>query len=116
MEDCIFCKIIKGDIPAEKVYEDENVLAFNDINPNAKIHILVIPKKHIKDVDSLEDEDHNTLGYIFKAMKKIAKDKGLDSSGYRIIVNNGKDAHQEVKHLHFHILGGCDLGGKLILK
>jgi len=116
MNDCIFCKIIKGEIPASKVYEDEYVLAFNDINPSAKVHILLIPKKHFEKIDDLDESDLSLAQHIFKAIKQIAKDKSLNENGYRIIVNNGKDAHQEVKHLHFHILGGCDLGGKLIFK
>ncbi len=116
MSDCVFCKIAKGDIPSSKVFEDENILAFNDINPCAPVHILVIPKKHIESIESLEGKELSTFSQIFKSIKLIASSKGLDKSGYRIIVNNGNDAHQEVKHLHFHILGGCDLGGKLIFK
>lgn len=116
MSDCIFCKIIKGEIPSSKVYEDEYVLAFNDINPCAKIHILVIPKDHIEDVDYLNEANLDSVKHIFKAIKQIAKDKGLNNSGYRVITNKGKDAHQEVNHLHFHILGGNDLGSKLIIK
>ena len=107
MEDCIFCKIINGDIPSKKVYEDEKVIAFNDINPIAPIHILVVPKKHIDSLIELEDEE--LLIHIHKIIKQIAKDKGLDEKGFRVLTNIGEDGGQAVKHLHFHILGGTKL-------
>lgn len=104
MEDCVFCKIIKGEIPSDKVYEDENVLAFKDINPVAPVHILVIPKEHIKNV--LEVKDEKMISDIFKAINKIANKLGLEKNGFRVVTNCGKDAGQEVMHLHFHILAG----------
>lgn len=114
MEDCIFCKIIKGEIPATKIYETEKVVAFNDINPVAKIHVLVIPKKHITSLDTLnlENEDENILVECIKAIQEITKSLGIDKTGYRIVTNIGEDANQEVKHLHFHILGGQKLENK----
>jgi len=106
MQDCLFCKIIKGEIPSNKVYEDEDVLAFYDINPAAPIHILVIPKKHITSLAHLEKEDEVIVGKIYRVINEIAQEKGFKEKGYRVIVNCGKDAGQEVMHLHFHLLGG----------
>lgn len=115
MEDnCIFCKIIKGKIPSTKVYEDELVCAFNDINPAAKIHILVVPKKHINSLKELTEEDEKYVWAIHKAINKIAKEQGVAESGYRVIVNCGKDAGQEVMHLHYHILAGEKFGDKIV--
>lgn len=114
MEDCLFCKIIKGDIPSTKVYEDEFVYAFKDINPEAPVHILVVPKKHIKSMNEIEEIDENLIGKIFLAIKKIAKEQGISEQGYRVISNCGKDAGQTVMHLHFHILGGRKLGEKIL--
>ena len=114
MEDCLFCKIIKGDIPSTKVYEDEFVYAFKDINPEAPVHILVVPKKHIKSMNEIEEIDENLSGKIFFAIKKIAKEQGIAEQGYRVISNCGKDAGQTVMHLHFHILGGRKLGEKIL--
>ena len=114
MEDCVFCKIIKGEIPSEKVYEDEEILAFKDINPAAQIHILVIPKKHINNLLEVKDEDNYLIGKIYKTINKIAKDLNIEKDGFRVIVNCGKDSGQEVMHLHFHLLGGKKLGAKII--
>lgn len=114
MEDCIFCKIVKGEIPAQKVYEDDNVLAFNDINPAAPVHVLVIPKKHIENILKLEAEDEYILIELFNSIKKIAKELNLEKDGFRLISNCGKDAGQEVMHLHFHILAGGKLGPKIV--
>ena len=114
MEDCIFCKIIKGEIPSTKVYEDEEILAFKDINPAAPIHILVIPKKHIKSLVELEKEDEILVGKIYTVINKIAKEQGVKDNGYRVIVNCGKDGGQEVGHLHFHLLAGKPLGEKIV--
>ena len=113
MEDCVFCKIIKGEIPSTKVYEDEEILAFKDINPVTPVHILVIPKKHITSLNEIELEDQMLIGKIFTVIKKIAKDQGIAENGYRVIANCGEDGGQEVKHLHFHILGGKKLGTKV---
>ena len=114
MEDCLFCKIIKGEIPSTKVYEDEEILGFKDINPAAPIHILVIPKKHIKSLVELEKEDEILIGKIYTVINKIAKDQGVKEKGYRVIVNCGKDGGQEVGHLHFHLLAGKPLGEKIV--
>ena len=108
MEDCIFCKIIKGEIPSNKVYEDDEILAFKDINPMAPVHILVIPKKHIKSADEISEEDELLIGKIFTVIKRLAKENNLDN-GYRIVNNCGEDGGQAVKHLHFHLLGGRKL-------
>ncbi len=111
--DCLFCKIISGDIPSAKVYEDEYVYAFNDINPMAPVHILVVPKTHICCANEITAENSEAVAKIFEAIPKIAKVAGLEN-GYRIINNCGPDADQTVLHLHFHILGGKKLPGKLV--
>ena len=102
MNDCIFCKIIAGDIPSTKVYEDELVYAFRDINPQAPTHILVIPKAHIPSVDGITAENSAVVAHIFEVIPQIAKAEGLDN-GYRVVSNCGSDAGQTVAHLHFHI-------------
>ena len=114
MQDCIFCKIIKGEIPSSKVYEDEEILAFNDINPAAPIHVLVIPKKHITSLAEMEDGDEKIVGKIYKVINEIAEKQGFKQNGYRVIVNCGKDGGQEVEHLHFHVLAGKKLGEKIV--
>lgn len=114
MEDCVFCKIIKGDIPSEKVYEDEEVIAFKDIQPAAPIHILVIPKKHIETLLNVTEEDSYLIAHIYQVINKIARDIGIDKEGFRVIVNCGKDAGQEVMHVHFHLLAGRKLGAKIV--
>ena len=114
MEDCLFCKIIKGEIPSTKVYEDEDILAFNDINPAAPIHILVIPKKHIESLAHMQKEDEAIVGKIYGVINKIAEENGFKDNGYRVIVNCGRDAGQEVMHLHFHILAGAKFGDKIV--
>lgn len=108
--DCIFCKIAAGEIPSAKVYEDEQVLAFNDINPQAPVHVLVIPKKHVASVNGLAAEDTEMLGRVFAAVQRVVQEKGVAESGYRVVTNTGKDSGQVVHHLHFHILGGQMLG------
>lgn len=114
MEDCLFCKIIKGEIPSDKIYEDEEILAFKDINPAAPIHILVIPKKHIASLAHMEKEDEIVVGKIYGVINKIAEEQGFKENGYRVIVNCGKDAGQEVMHLHFHLLAGAKFGDKIV--
>ena len=106
MDDCVFCKIIKGDIPSKKVYEDDDILAFYDINPIAKVHVLVIPKKHITSLLELKEEDQDLLFHIFNKINEIAEMIGVAKTGFRVISNVGEDSGQAVKHLHFHILGG----------
>ena len=113
-DNCIFCKIVNGEIPSSKVYEDDEILAFNDINPAAPIHILVIPKKHIASLAHMEKEDEAIVGKIYGVINKIAEEKGFKENGYRVIVNCGKDAGQEVMHLHFHILAGAKFGDKIV--
>ena len=105
MENCIFCKIIAGDIPSTKVYEDETVLAFRDIAPQAPTHILVIPKVHVEDCNGISAENSAIVARIFEVIPKIAAEEGL-VGGYRVVSNCGADAGQTVQHLHFHILGG----------
>ena len=114
MDDCIFCKIVKGEIPSEKVYEDEKVLAFKDINPVTPIHVLVIPKKHFKDVLDVKEEDKEIIADLFQSINKIAKTLGIEKNGFRIVNNCGEDAGKEVMHLHFHLLAGKKLGTKII--
>lgn len=105
MSDCLFCKISKGDIPADVVYEDEHCLAFRDIYPKAPVHLLVIPRKHLENLDDLSEDDRELAGHLLLAISRIARQQGL-KSGYRTVANTGKGGGQEVYHLHFHILGG----------
>lgn len=107
--DCIFCKIACGDIPATKVYEDETVVAFNDLEPQAPTHILIIPKMHIASADEINEANSAVVAHIFEVAAKIAKEQGL-SNGYRIVNNCGADGGQTVKHLHFHLMGGRQFG------
>ena len=111
--DCIFCKIVSGDIPSNKVYEDDTVLAFHDIAPQMPVHVIVIPKMHIASVAEVNEDNSAVIGHIFEVIPKIAKDLGLDN-GFRIINNCGKDGGQTVGHIHFHILGGRTLGEGLV--
>ncbi|MGI6104991.1 MAG: histidine triad nucleotide-binding protein [Raoultibacter sp.] len=105
MHDCLFCKIIAGEIPSNKVYEDERVLVFRDVNPQMPVHDLIVPKKHYAHIgDGLSDDD---MGYLFNTAKKVAEIEGIKDSGYRVIVNTGDDADQTVHHLHVHVLGGA---------
>ncbi len=110
--DCIFCKIVAGEIPSAKVYEDENVYAFRDIQPQAPVHVLVVPKAHIASADEVSAENAALVAEIFKAIPKIAKAEGL-ANGYRVITNCGEDGCQSVKHLHFHVLGGKKLSERM---
>lgn len=103
--DCLFCKIIAGDIPSKKLYEDEDIFAFYDISPIAPVHILIVPKKHISSVDDINEDNAEIVAKIFKVIPFLAKQLGLEN-GYRVITNCGKDAGQTVSHLHFHFLGG----------
>ncbi len=106
MSDCIFCKIIEGAIPSKKIYEDDQVIAFHDINPQAPVHILVVPKKHISGVNELAETDAALLGHIYCVIRDLVRQLGVAESGYRVVVNSGKDGQQSVPHLHFHVLGG----------
>lgn len=102
--DCLFCKIIAGEIPSEKVFENNEIVAFNDIYPKAKIHILVVPKKHIESVKHLEETDKNLVGELIMAAKSIAKEKNME--GYKLVINVGKEGGQIIDHLHIHLLSG----------
>ena len=113
MENCLFCKIIAGDIPSTKVYEDDLVLAFRDIAPQAPTHILVVPKAHIADCNGISAENSAVIAHIFTVIPQIAKAEGL-VNGYRVVSNCGEDAGQTVKHLHFHILAGKKLSEQMV--
>ncbi len=106
MTDCIFCKIIQGEIPADVVLENEDVLVFRDLNPQAPTHLLAIPKKHIATINDIQPEDAEVVGKLFLAARQAAADEGLTENGYRVVMNCGKDAGQVVFHIHLHILGG----------
>ena len=108
MNDCLFCKIIAGQIPSNKVYEDEYTYAFHDIAPQAAVHFLVVPKEHIASVDEVNEENSALVAHIFTVIPKIASELGLDG-GYRVVTNIGENGCQSVKHLHFHLLGGAKL-------
>lgn len=110
--DCIFCKIIAGEIPSEKVFESENVVAFKDINPMAPVHILIIPKKHIEGANALNEDNVSVVGEIMLAARQLAEEYKLDN-GWRVVTNVGEDGGQTVKHLHFHLLGGKKLNTEL---
>ncbi|MBP3328517.1 MAG: histidine triad nucleotide-binding protein [Clostridia bacterium] len=105
--DCLFCKIIAGEIPCSKVYEDDKVFAFNDIDPQAPVHVLIVPKEHIASADDVNETNSAVIAHIFEVAAKIAKEKGL-ADGYRIVNNCGDRAGQTVKHIHFHLMGGRD--------
>ncbi len=109
MSDCLFCKIINGDIPSAKVYEDEKVYAFRDIAPQAPVHVLVIPKKHVASVAAIDELDDAPVAACLRACRKVAELEGLTEGGFRVVSNCGDDACQSVKHLHFHVLGGKKL-------
>lgn len=111
--DCLFCKIVAGEIPSNKVYEDETMLAFHDINPEAPVHVLVIPKTHIPSMDGVNEENSEYVAKIFEKIPQIAKLAGI-KNGYRVISNCGADAAQSVLHLHFHILGGTKLPDRIV--
>ena len=107
--DCLFCKIVSGEIPSAKVYEDDTVLAFNDINPEAPVHILLIPKTHITSMADINESNSAVVAHIFEVAAKIAREKGFDD-GFRVVSNCGDSAGQTVKHLHFHLMAGRDFG------
>ena len=109
MDDCIFCKIAVGAIPSKKVYEDVQLIAFHDIAPQAPVHVLVVPKKHISGVNELTDDDLALVGHVYFVIQQLVRELKIDESGYRVVVNSGKDGSQSVPHLHFHVLGGRPL-------
>ena len=113
MNDCLFCKIAAGQIPSTKVYEDEQVLAFRDIAPQAPVHVLVIPKKHVSGWYDAKDEDDALLAHLMRVAAKVAEIEGIVDSGFRVVSNCGADAQQTVKHLHLHVLGGKAMSGEM---
>lgn len=112
-KDCIFCKIVRKEAPSKLVYEDDKVIAFHDINPNAPVHVLVIPKEHIYSLNQIDEKNSSVISHIFELIPKIAKQLEVDESGYRVVINCGKDSGMAVGHLHFHILGGKTLSQML---
>ena len=113
MENCLFCKIIRGEIPSAKVYEDEHVYAFRDINPQAPVHVLIVPKEHVDNALALTGAHAAMAQHVFSAVHVIAQQEGIAQSGFRVITNCGKDGAQSVNHLHFHLLGGTQLSEKM---
>lgn len=111
-DDCLFCKIIKGQIPAEKVFENEDVISFKDIHPQSKHHYLIIPKFHVDSLAHLEASNSSVVTKLFEAANKIAEEKGFKSKGYRSVINTGEEGGQTVFHLHLHILAGNKMGAK----
>lgn len=110
MSDCIFCRIIKGEIPSKKAYEDDRTFAFHDINPAAPVHILIIPKRHIAGVNTVTDAESADVGHLFTVAAQLAREHEVEDSGYRTIFNTGPDAGQSVHHLHLHVIGGKPMG------
>jgi histidine triad (HIT) family protein len=110
MSDCIFCKIINKELPSEVVFEDDQVLAIKDINPLAPVHLLLITKKHIVSLDEVSPADEGLMGHMLTIAQKLAREFGIAESGYRVVTNIGEEGGQVVKHLHFHVLGGKNLG------
>lgn len=104
--DCIFCKILRGEIPSSKVYEDDLITVFHDINPAAPVHVLIIPNKHIQDNNTFTADDEPYAGRMFSTVPQLARQLGIAEDGYRLIMNTGKNGHQEVPHLHMHLMGG----------
>ncbi len=105
-EDCLFCKIVKGEIPSEFLYEDDNFVVFKDINPAAPVHLLLVPKKHIRSINDLKNEDDKIISQLFMIAKNIAKDQGVNESGYKLLFNVEKGGGQEIFHIHLHLIGG----------
>ncbi len=110
---CIFCKIANNEIPSQVIFESENLLAFRDINPQAPVHILVVPKMHISSMNEITSENSHIVAEVYETISKIAKQEGIDESGYRVISNCGEDGCQSVQHLHFHLIGGKKLSETL---
>lgn len=106
---CIFCKIVNGEIPSKKIYEDDKVLAFHDVSPEAPVHFLVIPKEHIQSVNDLTEKNSEIISHIFLVINKLVRELNINETGYRIVNNCGKDGGQSVDHMHFHVLGQRDL-------
>lgn len=116
MSDCIFCKLAHGEIPTNLVYEDESVVAFHDMNPKAPVHVLIVPKTHVRNIEELASHESGEaiLGQILRAIPVVAARLGIEKSGYRVINNFGKDGGQTIDHVHFHLLGGRHLGDRMV--
>lgn len=114
MSDCIFCKIIAGEIPSTTIFENDKVKVFKDINPAAPVHLLIVPKMHIADINALDEDNADVIADCMLAVKKAAKMSGIDQRGYRLISNTGKDGGQSVDHLHFHLIGGVAMGERIL--
>ncbi|MGB2884629.1 MAG: histidine triad nucleotide-binding protein [Dehalococcoidia bacterium] len=108
--DCIFCRIISGEIPSDILYQDEQVVAFRDINPKATVHLLLVPRKHIKSVAELSEDEASIMGHLVTVANRLAREAGISEKGYRLVVNSGPEGGQEVPHLHLHLLGGRQMG------
>ncbi|MGB3861323.1 MAG: histidine triad nucleotide-binding protein [Candidatus Aminicenantaceae bacterium] len=106
MDECIFCKIVNKEIPAKVVYEDDKIIVFDDINPQAPVHVLLIPKEHYTSLNDISEENKDLLGHILFKARQVAQEKGVKESGYRIVLNTARDSGQDVFHIHFHVLGG----------
>ena len=113
MSDCLFCKIINGDIPSKKVYEDDKIFAFYDIDPQAPVHFLVVPKEHISSALEINESNADIVGYIFTKIGDLAREMGFSEKGYRIVNNCGENACQTVKHMHYHVMGGDKLSERM---
>ena len=109
-QDCIFCRVVAGEIPADIIYQDDRALAFRDINPQAPVHALVIPREHMDSLDDASGRDETTLGHLLRVAARVANEQGLSESGYRTVINTGAGAGQSVFHLHLHVVGGRPLG------
>lgn len=114
MGDCLFCRIVNGEIPCETVYENEHVLAFRDINPQADRHVLLLPKQHLDSLNDLGQAEDSLLAALLRAAREVAEKEGIAQTGYRLVSNCGPDARQSVRHLHFHVLGGRQLSEKMV--
>lgn len=106
MKDCLFCKIVNGEIPSNRVFEDEQLIVFHDISPVAPVHVLIVPKKHLGSLNDVKSEDGALIAHVFEVAAKVAAELGVSENGYRVVNNCGKDGGQTVDHLHFHLLGG----------
>ena len=108
--DCIFCRIISGDIPSDILYQDEQVVAFRDITPKAPVHLLLVPRKHIESLAELSEDEASIMGHLMAVANRLAREAGISDKGYRLVVNSGPEGGQEVPHLHLHLLGGRQMG------
>lgn len=113
-QQCIFCKIVQRTLPSEKVYENEHVFAFKDISPQAPVHLLIVPKKHITDILDVEPQDREVFGHLFQAVQQLAGQFGIAGSGFRTVFNSGDHACQTIYHLHLHLIGGAQMGGSMV--